>query len=429
MSSPLELLEALAPLWRLRPPGPRELSSTSAFVRLRETCERLYPKVGEKMGLGFALSYGLTALGMPCRLQPGNEELALSVEAAAAHLDAAFRKTHANRVHLCPLDCADDLPELTFGPNFIRRLSVTELEELVDQPRLKRIFSKQSFDVSKFSEFTWLVARETVALDEQVGARAVPFLYQHWPEDIGAIDPHRRTYPEAVESALAFLMLAPWEEWTETADIQWRCFRIPWIYTIDDDLFNRPATPPSTDSLSWQPDIVDFPHGEEVDFGEQPVRWNLTEEVARQLPNWVNEKAWSEFTRAQVSQLFSSPILHFLLRAYRSSDIDEFLANITVIDSALGLHTDHRTGGATAKLAARLSALIDEDAGGDYRRLFETRSEFVHGRAMGPIPGKDRLHARRLARRATVALVQAALHVADRERYLEQLHPSGRMRK
>lgn len=428
MSPPRELVEALTPLWRLRPPGPRKLSSTQAFVRLRETCEKLYPKAGKKTGLGFALSYGLTAVGMPCGLQPGNEELALPVEVAAANLDAAFRKTHANRVHLCPLDCADDLPELTFGPNIIRKLSVTELEELVDQPRLKRTFSKRSFDAANFSEFTWLVVRETVALDERVGARATPFFYQYWSADFGAIDPHRRTYPEAVESALAFLMLAPWEEWAESADVEWRCFRIPWIYTIDDDLFNRSANPPAADTLSWQPDIVYDHYGDEVDLGERPVRWDLKEQVTTELPTWVNDKTWPEFTRAQVSPLFSSPVLHFLLRAYRSSEIDEFLANITVIDSALGLHTDHGKG-PTARLVARLSALLDDDAGNDYRRLFNTRSEFVHGRAMEAIPGKDRLHARRLARRAAVALLQAARQVADREGYLDKLWAAGRKGK
>lgn len=415
-----ELVEALKPLWQLRPPEPQKLSSTPAFVSLRETCERLYPKAGKKTGLGWALSYALRGLGMPCCLPPGSEEWGLSLEAAAVNLDAAFRKTHANRVHLCPLDCAGDLPELTFGPNSIRKLSAVELEQLVDQPRLKRTFSRSSFDAARFSEFTWFIVRETVALDERVGARAIPFFYLDWSTDFGAIDPHKRAYPEAVETALAFLMLAPWEEWSESAELNWRCFRIPWIYTIDEDLFNRPEAPPSADTLSWQPDIVYDHYGEEVDLGERPARWDLKEEISTELPTWVNDQGWSEFTRAQLSPLFSSPVLHFLLRAYRSTEIDEFLANITVIDSALGLHVDHGKG-PTSRLVARLSNLLDGDAGIVYRRLFNTRSEFVHGRAMEEIPGQDRLFARRLARRATNALIKAASHVANREEYLDKL--------
>lgn len=75
-------------------------------------------------------------------------------------------------------------------------------------------------------------------------------------------------------------------------------------------------------------------------------------------------------TSSRLSQDYlSCTVLHFLLRAYRSSEIDEFLAHITVIDSALGLHTDHGKG-ATARLVARLSALLDDDAGNDYQRLF-----------------------------------------------------------
>ncbi len=82
-----------------------------------------------------------------------------AVEVAAARLDAAFRKTHANRVYLCPLDCADDLPELNFGPHRVGKLSAAELEEIVDLSNLKRFHPGHQFASDRFSEFTWLLVR------------------------------------------------------------------------------------------------------------------------------------------------------------------------------------------------------------------------------------------------------------------------------
>jgi hypothetical protein len=120
--------------------------------------------------------------------------------------------------------------------------------------------------------------------------------------------------------------------------------------------------------------------------------------------------------------------------------IDEFLAHITVVEAAFGLSKDHDTRnrpklagggnqGATARVAARLSALIGAGtAGANFRRLFDTRSAFLHGRVMAPIPSQDRMLARRLAREAVVALMKAALaapNTLSRETFLDALLIGG----
>jgi hypothetical protein len=58
-------------------------------------------------------------------------------------------------------------------------------------------------------------------------------------------------------------------------------------------------------------------------------------------------------------------------------------------------------------VAARLAAaLADPGAVGDYKRLFELRTAYVHGRAgLGRVSSADRLLARRLARRVILELV------------------------
>jgi hypothetical protein len=104
------------------------------------------------------------------------------------------------------------------------------------------------------------------------------------------------------------------------------------------------------------------------------------------------------------------------------------------IEAALGLQSDHHHNtrpkiaerlGATACVAARVSALLDTNTDGlEYRRLFDYRSRFLHGRKMNAIPGEERVAARRLARRVVNGLLEAALAEPapqSRENYLGDL--------
>jgi hypothetical protein len=191
---PAALTNAVAALWRIPPPGPNNLLSAPRFVHLRDTCESLYSNAGSRDALGIALSNAVRALGLPCGLVPANAHLALPAAATAAQLDEAFRRTHGLRVYLCPLDEADELPELRFGPNNIRTFTTAELEALVDLPRLKRINSSWTFDAARFSRFSWLVVEETYPFNREPGQRAVPWLSMRpldFNRDWGQIKPHR----------------------------------------------------------------------------------------------------------------------------------------------------------------------------------------------------------------------------------------------
>jgi hypothetical protein len=159
-------------------------------------------------------------------------------------------------VCLCPLDQADELPELRFGPNSIRTFTAAELEALVDPPRLRRINANWTFNAKGFSEFSWLEVKETYPLDLEPGARAVPLLSMRMIDlnrDFGQIEPHREHFPTAVEAALFAVLRAPWEDWVTIPDYDWRGFHVPWVYKLDDDIFVRPPQPPTPETLSWEP--------------------------------------------------------------------------------------------------------------------------------------------------------------------------------
>src|SRR5450756_2175877 len=249
-----DLLEAVADLWKMRPPEPTNLLASSQFRHLRDTCLKLFGGDQSKDPLSFALSNALRAYGMPSGLFPANAYLATDPEVAAAELSAAFKATRTVRTHLCPLDLADDLPTIRFGRSRIEKLSATELNAIVNSTRLARIYQKLDFDADRLSRFSWLIVTEEIKLDREPGARAFPFFFETWPE-LGTTNPHPERFPRAVEDALSMILLAPWEDWVESPEFDWRPFHIPWVYTVNEDVFVRPTAPPSADSLSWEPVI------------------------------------------------------------------------------------------------------------------------------------------------------------------------------
>ncbi|MBN9508947.1 MAG: hypothetical protein J0I21_07475 [Alphaproteobacteria bacterium] len=429
------MLTALTDLWRLRPPGPDNILVHPAFERLREACREGYPNAGKK-GPAFALSTALRALGLPCHLQKDTAHLALPVEEAAKDLDAGLRATQAKRIHLAPLDLAADLPPLAFGSAEMRRLTADELRVLVDVPRLKRHYQRQDFDAERFSEFHWLIVEEIVPLDQEPEARAVPVLFMDLSQDLGRIEPHKGRFPVALEEALFFLLLAPWERWSTMAEVDWRGFRVPWVYTVDSDIIVRPNPPPSPDTLSWEDRIYDDGYGGTYEE-ERPVELRLEDAAATELPVW-DQSRWMIVEQAKKSVLFETPIAHFLVRAFLAEGVDEFLAHITTIEAALGLRADHQKSfrvapdrhkgmRATNRMRGRVAGLLGDRRYADqYERLFNVRSAFLHGRAMTDISTEERVMARSLAREVVEALILATqTPTPSREEFLDGLLDKG----
>ena len=430
------IISAMSDLWRLRPPGPDNVLAHPAFERLRDACRDSYPNAG-KNGPVFALSTALRALGLPCSLRKEIAHLSLTVEEAAKGLDAAMCATSAKRIHLVPLDLAADLPSIAFGLAKLGRMTADELRTLVDETRLKRLYPRQNFDAERFSQFHWLVIEEAVTLDQEPEARAIPVLFMDFSRDLGQIEPHKGRFPSAVEEALFFLLLAPWESWSTMAEVDWRGFRVPWVYTVNSDIFVHLNMPPSPDTLSWEPRIYDDGYGGTIEE-ERPVELRLEDEVETALPVW-DQSRWAIVEKAKQSVLFETPIAHFLVRAFLAEGIDEFLAHITMIEAALGLRADyqknfriapdrHKKLRATDKMRGRVAGLLGHRSYADqYEQIFDVRSAFLHGRTMAAISTKERVMARSLARMVVEALILATQRgpISSREDFLDGLLDIG----
>jgi len=201
-------------------------------------------------------------------------------------------------------------------------------------------------------------------------------------------------------------------------EVDWRGFRVPWVYTVDDDLFVRPQPPPSPDDLNWETKVYTDRWGEPVEL-EAPVTLPFDDKAAAALVHW-DQRNWDIVSRARLSPLFETPVVHFFVRAYLSDDIDEVLAHLTAIEAALGLREDydrslrpksdsHGKLGATRRVAARVAALLDGSGfAAQYEQLFNLRSTFLHGRTMGAISTVERVAARRLSRQVVSGLVGEA---------------------
>lgn len=426
------LQDAVAAVWRIPAPGPDNLLQAPAFLALAQICDERYG--GGK--LSFSLSNALHSLGMPCGLR-GRTELALDPDVAAERLDIGLSRKTAVRRYLCPLDLAEDLPHLTFGHCQVAQFDREQLAKLFDTERLLRLYPAFPLDTQRLAQFHWLVVDEEVALDPRPEARATPIFFTDLSRDLGEIDPHVGRFPSSVESALFFLLLAPWEDWSTMPEVDWRGFRMPWIYMMNEDICVRPLRPPDPDSLSWQPWFVHDHSGEEIEL-ERPLEYQLDDAAQSELILFT-QSAWQELETARKTPLFETPIVHFLVRAFLADGIDEVMGHMTAIEAALGLESDHKASlrlkpdphskiRSTGRVASRIAAAVgDAQAASQYAALFDVRSAFVHGRGgLQPISTHQKVEARRLARRVARALVgRSAQPHASREAALTALLDEG----
>lgn len=442
--APPQLTSAIAALWQGPPLDLGGSPRSPQFSNLVQACVQAFPEVAgttgktgapDTQGVSWALVNALRATGTPWAAEDGVASFPPAPERVSAVIAEAMLAREVQLIHLCPLDQADEWPALYFGPCEVRRFRRDELSTILQPARLRRHYSNYSFDVDSFCRFTWLAVHERRPLKQPVGSRALPILYQTLDRPFGAIEPYKGTWPELVEKAVFALLMLPWERMMEYRDIEWRGFRIPWCYTVNTNPFARPALPPRSDSLSWEPDILTDPSSGETVELERPVVLPLETDAGLQF-SAINDQWWKAIETALSSNLFNALAVHFLVRAFSSEGIDEFLGHVIAVEAALGMARDHdrrsrpkiggKDPGATERLARRIASITGDTAkAADFNRIFKLRSDFVHGKLVGLIASSERTTARSLACEVVNKLVNAAATEpgASREQYLEQLCP------
>lgn len=430
------LVAALQALWKISPPGPQNFWSLQEFVTVKELLTKRYCSGKSNFGLESSIGNALRSLGLPCSTPHLLNQPKPDMDKVAAALAHEFQRTTTRRRYLCPLDLAEDLPSLQFGNVRMGRFSAAELEALFDAPRLERCYPGVRLDTSRLSQFHWMIVEEDISVRDKAGNRQLSWLDLPLEKDLGEIAPHSGRFPASVEAALFFLLLAPWEDWAEVTEVDWRGFRLPWIYTLDDDLCAFPPPPPLPERLSWEPYSHQVDRDEWTE-SERPMwlrTWATAEDVRQALEA---RRELLQAASAIESELFSTPVEHFLVRAFLSDGIDEVMAHLIMIEAAFGSEADHRrklrlTGdnyneSPIRRVAARLSvAIVEPGAAKEYLDLYDMRCTYVHGRPEGRIIStRQRVMARRLAREAANALVGLARAQEAREIVLLDLLSRG----
>lgn len=244
MSADKSLVAALQALWDIPPPGPQNLWSSREFVALKKLLTKRYRSGKSTFGLEVSIGNALRSLGLPCSTPHLPNQPWPDMGKVAAALAHEVQRTTTRRRYLCPLDMADELPSFQFGNARMGRFAAAELEVLFNAPRLERFYPGIRLDAQRLSQFHWMVVEEDVSVRGESGDRQFSWLDLPIGKDLGEIVPHRGRFPAAVERALFFLLLAPWEDWAEMTEVDWRGFQLPWVYTVDDDLCAFPHPPP-----------------------------------------------------------------------------------------------------------------------------------------------------------------------------------------
>lgn len=431
------LSATLARLSRIPQANLHEASRHPPFTEVIDLCVAFFP---DQVGLNHEgkparedVRWGLLnlfdATGVPTEATAGS---------IAVAIEDAMLTTRGETIHLCPLDEADTLPRLRFGPCEVRTFSNAEFSEIIQYERLQRRFRGLAIDANSFARFDWLVVREPVTFAATLRNRSGFFRHIDFrmDRDFGAIEPYAKKWPAIVERAVFALLLIRWEDMVQHRDIDWRAFRIPWVYSVPADILDAPPYPKGPETLTWEPDFHhDEQTGEEIET-QRPFRLPLNDDLDAYYADLTDER-WRNLERAQGSPIVNPLVVHFMTRAFASQGIDEFLGHVTAIEAALGMSSDYSVGkprppigrsnpGATERVKRRISALTgDATMANVFGDLFNLRSTFIHGRLLADVPSTQRLQARVLARQVLECLIQAAQTstAQDRDAYLSGLCP------
>jgi len=404
MASPL--LAAIAQLWERRVLNDEAAFASAEFKRLCDIAAEVYCRPGSPFELEDKNDMAMHVTDMRNAIKnigaPWNTDIPLPPAVAAHEIDNAYAAPNCQLTHMIPLDLADELPSVRFGPWRIQSFDSVELGNLVGLARLDRFGHTRVIDLKRLSLFRWAVLEESVPVHSENRLR---YLFRGW-DDIGKVRHVRRQFEPAIERGLFVLSLYPWEDHTEADYVTWQPFQFPWVYTVKHHVFAAPQAAPDPDSLTWTtrftqegedfeaPAVIDFDTRTLGDL-EQNLRevWDRVESLAS--PKWDGTDA------------FNPLIERFFLRAFGDEDLDQLLWHVTTVDAAVGL----KEWRSTKAIERRIGTLLqDIENGKAFDKYFNIRSGYVHGRQLHDpnLWQRDLAGARRLARRVVYGTLRLA---------------------
>jgi hypothetical protein len=225
------------------------------------------------------------------------------------------------------------------------------------------------------------------------------------------VEPQRYIFNESVDYVLALLVLYPWElrkVETDTPPVdegnnscrflnEWTGFSCPTILQEPEDLFRKPVElsddkPPALNPGIVETETLDYYINNHVMIGDEiDSLKNFLSSAETKVRNFEKYKEKWQFIH----------IAHkMLLKAFFSNGIDQLIWHITAIEAMVGQKAD---GNLTSTVARRISAITGKKEYYDiFKRLYETRCNFIHGNIMPKKVYISDLYSARLLARQTL---------------------------
>ena len=325
LSVPDAVRTAIEDLWHLSTPSEERVKGSRAFHALEDRCRSVYLDL-DSSRLAQSPSGKVSSMVLRRALQnffrwngaPWFEGEASDVDETAAALHSAFRRQSNRRTYLVPLDRLSledrssggrrEVASVRFGPNEVVRLDRDELAGRVPVDALARFGARYRFPTDDLDGFCWLATSCTKPagpLERRTWLNALNITMA----DVGTVGLFRSAFPTPVENALFVPLLILVKD---PQDTPWKPFRVPWIFSVTDDVFSDPGTAPDASALSFQ--VV----GDEQSHFEVPDQSEIFEFGDRR-----REALWSRWndletmlTRADTYKANFHPLTrHFFVKA------------------------------------------------------------------------------------------------------------------
>lgn len=377
--TPLSLQDGIARLWDAGFTNASAAFASSEFSNLVQACIVVRSKAGcavenqqpHQTGFCKATKNFFLNVGGPW----WKDSLVPEKQVVADSLWNALIAEEHTVTYLIPLDRADDLPAISFGPWRIGQLSTQEMSGIIKSTKIARHYDGQELELKKFSQLQWAVLQTTEKLNSP-DQQAFPFLKIDL-RDVGRVKPHPETFPSEIEHGLFVLTLLPWEVLEDTKFVFWQPFRFPWVYRVPESPFMVQQPLPPTHTLSWglqagyEDEVFEVPDRMGLDVSSLPtpfedgVRriWSLTESL---MPiHGTNHPALNPLVK------------HFMFRAFNEYEFDQVLWHMFALDCLVG----NKGHGSAMRIAARAAAILhNNEARQEILKFYGWRSDFVHGR-------------------------------------------------
>jgi hypothetical protein len=262
---------------------------------------------------------------------------------------------------------------LEFGTFRIQKFSKRELDELIDQDTRETFYPDARLNTDLASDYWFVVEKSTTDHGLSVMGKhaGLPFA----PMEV------KRKLPDRVIQLLALHEWTPkWiqEDWTGDERF-WMGFTVPFSFTVNDDVFERPRFIPPLPNLDRVPDEIEGGDGPEF-----PIVVDRKDEARLRSLVEKGQKAFGIIDQINPLWNFVEIAMGYLAKAFLTADdLDQLLWHVAALDALI---SEENTG-VRQVMRPRIGAILGTDASikkkilRQFDELYAFRSSLVHGKS------------------------------------------------